>query len=263
MPGVDPPKPAAAAAPAVTLSASATTSIDASAGAPVQTDAMPAAVLSNAELNVLLARDEVAQSPLPLAGPAALSPSETEEKLTEAEGVLAEELAKLMEEDDHANAPATKAVKAPSAAPIANAAPRTSPSEVSPAKNIAPAVASPPQTKPSQSPSVAASASSSPPAAAAASAAAIPAGAAPTPTTAAAPGSQAVQTVIIEKEIEPADQTPQPRRAISDLFLAIAQLVDLPFTWINEVDKNIMGVAAFLLLVGGAVLWVLSLFVGR
>ena len=266
-PGLDPRNPTAAAAPAVTLSASATASIDASAGAPVQTGAMPAAALSSAELDVLLARDEVAQSPLPLAGPAALSPSETEEKLTEAEGVLAEELAKLMEEDGHSAAPAAKAVKASAPAPIADAAPRAPARAESPAKIAVPEAVAAPQKKETQTTSAAAPASPPPPAAA--SAPAIPSTAAPAPAAspasaaAPAPASPAAETIIIEKEAEPADQTPHPRRAISDLCLALAQLVDLPFTWINEMDKNIIGIAAFMLLVGGGLLWVLSLFMGR
>ena len=45
---------------------------------------------------------------------------------------------------------------------------------------------------------------------------------------------------------------------LAGLTLTVAQLLDLPFGWLDDLSKNVIGMAAFLLLAGGAVLWVLS-----
>jgi hypothetical protein len=47
---------------------------------------------------------------------------------------------------------------------------------------------------------------------------------------------------------------------LGNLLLMVAQLIDLPFSWLDDVSKNIIGVAAFLLLLGGAVLWFMANF---
>src|SRR5205823_2336876 len=45
------------------------------------------------------------------------------------------------------------------------------------------------------------------------------------------------------------------RRTGTDVALMGAQLVDWPFAWMEELQKNIIGVAALLLALGGVVLW--------
>jgi hypothetical protein len=52
-------------------------------------------------------------------------------------------------------------------------------------------------------------------------------------------------------------------RLISDLGLMVAQIVDLPFGWIDAMNKNLMGLAALLFLVSGAVLMGVAWWMGR
>jgi hypothetical protein len=47
-------------------------------------------------------------------------------------------------------------------------------------------------------------------------------------------------------------------RLVVGMFIMVLQVVDMPFGWIKEPDKNVLGMAALLLLLGGAVLKVLS-----
>jgi hypothetical protein len=57
---------------------------------------------------------------------------------------------------------------------------------------------------------------------------------------------------------------PAPSRAgrilqiLSDLLLMLLQLLDAPFAWINDLDKNVIGFAAFLLLCSGLLLYAIA-----
>jgi hypothetical protein len=47
-------------------------------------------------------------------------------------------------------------------------------------------------------------------------------------------------------------------KVFNTVLLLIAQVVDMPFVWVSELDKNVIGFIAFILLVSGAVLYVMS-----
>lgn len=154
------------------------------------------------------------------------------EKIMEADGVLAAELAQLVQTPME---PAGKTVHEEVPAPQAEAAPSTFQATMTEAAAI--------PTPTIENPAPAA-------AAPVVAAAVITAETAPKP--------------IIEKEEEPAEPVvKKPSRLARlphDVALMTAQAIDLPFRWVSELDKHIIGVAAFLLLLGGALLYAVSLF---
>jgi len=65
-----------------------------------------------------------------------------------------------------------------------------------------------------------------------------------------------------EEHFVPQTLVARVRHFISDLVLMFFQLVDLPFSWISDLDRNVIGVVAFLLLLGGVVLFVSARYAG-
>jgi len=187
------------------------------------------ALLSKAELP----RTEESPSEAPVADPLA---DVAAEKIMEADGVLAAELAQLVQTPME---PAGKTVhEEVLVAPQAEVAAATVQATTTEAVTYtAPTIENPAPTSPVAAAPVAA-------------AAVITAETAPKP--------------IIEKEVEPAEPVvKKPSRLARlphDLALMTAQAIDLPFRWVSELDKHIIGVAAFLLLLGGALLYAVSLF---
>jgi hypothetical protein len=173
-------------------------------------------------------------------------------RLTEAEGVLAEELSQLISEEvtaaDADSGKAAAVTRPPSAdgrPPSADARPPSA--EARPTSAVAP-------TGP-------------------ASADAPPANVASAAAENAAPAPSAAGVVV---EIESADEEAAPlsgpgtpgilartRRACSNLVLMVLQLIDVPFGWISELDKHVIGIAAFLLLLGGLVLHLAAQWLGN
>ena len=151
--------------------------------------------LSSEELNALLAQGEKpAAEEVASAAPQPAEMEGADKALTEAEGVLQEELAQLMA--------APEAPAAAVAAPVAA-------TPVAPAVEVAPAPVPP--------------------------------------------------VVVIVKAPVEVEVSPRARwLVLTDAGLMAGQLLDLPFSWISIAEKNLIGVAAFLLLLGGAVLWILS-----
>ena len=72
---------------------------------------------------------------------------------------------------------------------------------------------------------------------------------------------------VIESSQEPVRTSPLKggpmRRLMEGLALTAAQLVDLPFRWVSEDNKDILGVIALLVLLGGVVLHVVARIAGR
>ena len=194
-----------------------------------------ASEISKQELDVLLAGKSATLPPA--TETPVLGENEAEAKLTEAEGVLAEELTRLITEAD-----------GPAVAPAAAEPAAEKKSEV-PAVTAVEAKVSP------APPTVAAAASAPEPAVQA------PAAAAPAPVLTASISRAGAGTDDAEQDA-PENTGPfsRVRHVINDVLLMLAQLIDLPFSWINELDKNILGVAAFLLLAGGMVMFVLARF---
>lgn len=256
--------------------------------------AKPAKDLSREELDVLLAEEGAAAVAQAVPGPVSakndqplVSNAEAEQKLTEAEGVLADELAKLLEEaapaetnKPTAHAPDPVPEKTPAAppappAPAAEAAADTlNPNDAAltdelaklmaaPMTEAAPATPTAPEPPAAPTPTAAASASSMASATAATAPAATPASG---PVAAAAPASTTAPTTA-QSQPSPAPATPTTQRPgfrqrvvafFSGLMLTLAQLLDLPFAWMDDLSRNVIGVAAFMLLLGGVVLWALS-----
>jgi hypothetical protein len=50
------------------------------------------------------------------------------------------------------------------------------------------------------------------------------------------------------------------RSFVSGMVLLVAQLIDMPFSWISELDKNVLGLVAFLLLASGFAMYFVSLY---
>ena len=187
--------------------------------------------------NVLLPTD---------AGSQAISPDldEGEQKMAEAEGVLAAELAQLMQEKPEVipaaplGAASTATAEKPATAPTANAeSTQTSPSAPEP-------TAAKPAEIVTQAPASPAAASADPSSKEAAVAA----------------NAKIVQALTPTKSNQP--QNGFVSNVASDLALMIAQLIDLPFSWVGELDKNILGVAAFMLLLSGGVLKLIAWWLG-
>jgi len=213
--------------------------------------------------------------PIPLPAPSPgmpetslVTPAQTEEELSEAEGVLAEELAKLI-----ADATPPEAVPPAAAPPAASAAPALlEATEGVPSGEISGLMDSPAPAAgpaPSAAPPLAApSAPASQPRAAVAPVAAppvcIPAAAeplaAPQPELDAAPEPpESLPAAPLAERAPPRPGLAQKfQRLLTGLTLSIAQLLDLPFGWLDDLSRNIVGMAAFLLLLGGALLYVIA-----
>lgn len=206
-----------------------------------------------AELSQLVAQSENAAMPAPsAAGTEETGPSAAvvEEQLSEAEGVLAAELAQLVAESGENGAPAVAANGEKPAATAEAAAEKSegprSAAIVDESAN-APAMSAPPVAGPTSTP-------------------------APIPAAAAAPetGVQASAGDAAAAIHTPEENAGEPtaaaqgklRRIAEGVALTFAQLADLPFRWLTEMDKNIIGVAALLLLLGGVVLFILSRVAG-
>jgi len=185
--------------------------------------------------------------PLPAAAAAqAIAPDvdEGEQKIAEAEGVLAEELAQLMQEKPETvpAGPLETASTAAAEEPATGlAAPSASTQTSPPAPESVSAKPAETATKAPASPAVGSADPSSKEAAVAANAKIVQA---LTPTQSNKPKAGFVSNVA------------------SDLALMIAQLIDLPFSWVGELDKNILGVAAFMLLLSGGVLKLIAWWLG-
>jgi len=192
--------------------------------------------ISPEELDTLLADQAQAIAPdLPAASLAPSTSAQTEQQLSDAEGLLAEELNQLMAETA---APAPPAASAPAPEPAAPAHPLAASAKSPVAEASKPTAVSAPA--PSDAAPIA------PPTAA-------PAGPLPlTPEEARAAEAEAADAVQ-----SPASK-PHRRHILHDVALLVAQIIDVPFGWISELDKNVIGVAAFLLLLGGVVLYTLS-----
>jgi hypothetical protein len=250
---------------------------------------VPAATVSSAELEMLLATNPAGEAeeagggeepsaaaevaaelaadaagPTQIQQPVAPSADAADEvaaKLSEAAGVMEQELAQLMTEKPLPAEPA----KAASVVP-ANPMPPELAAAVS---NI--------MNHPVQMSDKGAEAPR-PAAAAAAPAAAAVAQASPTPVQSAsavsleAPASVAVpeSAANIAAALDTlAESTPRPKAALPNILVRawrfvlgvivmILQVIDMPFGWIKEPDKNVIGLWAFLLLLGGCVLFAVS-----
>jgi hypothetical protein len=199
-----------------------------------------------AELSVLTA--ELPATPVEKLEKVPVSATElaTEQSLSEAEGVLAEELSQLMADSEPkpaAEAPVPQ--PAPADAPIAPEKPplMTSAEQVAAELRVDEAAA---RTNANPLPP--------PPAV-------IPP--APDPAVQEKSPDASVVAEHFEEDAEaPSQQRGRLRRLTGDLALMVAQLIDLPFGWIDELNKNVIGMAAFLLLLGGVVMWILARMTG-
>ena len=85
-----------------------------------------------------------------------------------------------------------------------------------------------------------------------------------TPLPTAPAGMSAPPPVVVEgPDAEEAGEAPAARHSVvKGVALMVAQLVDLPFFWISDADRHLIGLAAFLLLAGGAILWIVHYMIG-
>ena len=200
--------------------------------------------LSQAELDVLLPPAPSEPAPL-LAAPASTAPpllhvdDDTATKFNEADGVLAEELAQLMAE--------THAAEKEQASPEPAG---ENPSE--PATPLATDVAIAATPIPQ-----------------------LPAPADPIPASAEStahaplPPNMPPPVVILLPDPDPDELADEPESRFrlaalfNDLSLMIAQIFDVPFGWIDVVNKNLLGLAAILFLLSGAALIAVAWWLAR
>ena len=186
-----------------------------------------------------------------LNGGAALNSEETEEKLSEAEGVLAEELAQLMADTPGVagdeTGGATRSVEAEAGV------------AAEPAKEVVPEVGKVERAGKAVKgePAVAARVQ------AAAGAEIAPAVAPAVPEAVAEARPQGVPEhpvveLLVPEVVARRGMIVRVRGLVGDVALMGAQLLDLPFAFVSELTKNVIGVAAFMLLLGGVVLWLLA-----
>jgi hypothetical protein len=177
-----------------------------------------------------VARELLADASMSAAGPSAEAPAlpmdESEESIAAAEGALADELAALERESMAAAA----ANAAPAAeAPIAEVPAGTTDEIAAGVEQALAAVAV------REEPPVAA---------------------------------RTAPPVVILQPDEPEEEEAAPGiwkrawRSVSDMALMVAQLVDLPFSWISGLDKHILGVAAVVFFFSGLLLVVLGWWLG-
>ena len=74
------------------------------------------------------------------------------------------------------------------------------------------------------------------------------------------PTAAAAAAPVVERTPPRTSLVQKLQDLVTNLLLAIAQLLDLPFGWLNDLSRNVIGMAAFLLLLGGAVLWFMAQF---
>jgi hypothetical protein len=206
-----------------------------------------------AEVAAELAAD--AAGPTQIEQPVAPSPDAADEvaaKLSEADGVMEQELAQLMTEKPPSAEPAKDASAAPAspmppelAAAVNNI--MNNPVQMSDKDAEAPAAAAAPEAsvmpvQPASAVSLDAPASVAVPETAANIAAALDTLAESTPRPAPAPPNILVRAW----------------RFVLGVIVMILQIIDMPFGWIKEPDKNVIGLWAFLLLLGGCVLFAVS-----
>jgi hypothetical protein len=179
-----------------------------------------------------VARELLADASMSATGPSAEAPAlpmdESEESIAAAEGALADELAAL-ERESAAAAAAANAAPAVEA-PIAEVPAGTADEIAAGVEQALAAVAV--REEP-----VAVAARTAPP-------------------------------VVILQPDEPEEEEAAPGvwkrawRSVSDMALMVAQLVDLPFSWISGLDKHILGVAAVVFFFSGLLLVVLGWWLG-
>jgi len=197
--------------------------------APEQMQVADAATMTPAELEALLASPAAVEQERSQQGAVVGAPAgeedETSRQLSEAEGVLAAELAQLMADSDTAEAPAAAEEAAP--AVVAPVAP------VETAAAVAPVVA---EVKGEAAGVVAQ-----------------------------LPPPVVVELAETEGASEPAGALPRRgllgrvKELVGNVVLLMAQLIDMPFTWMDELDKNVMGVVALVLLLSGCVMYWLAM----
>lgn len=162
-----------------------------------------------------------------------IADEETERKLVEAEGVAAEELAQLTEKAKAAEAAAAGA-----------------------GSEAAPAAAVTQKTVAAEPVASAATTGTPPPVGAGESAGA--ASAELHPAAAAAAAREPADLAAAEAAV------PALRHGlVYDLLLMIAQVLDLPFFWVGEVEKHLVGAAALTMLLSGVALYILAWMMGR
>ncbi|HUO10527.1 MAG TPA: hypothetical protein VM008_19640, partial [Phycisphaerae bacterium] len=243
------------------------------AAPPLEEAAGPDAVTNESAPPIEPAEYAPAIPAAPAATPhSAIIDEEMASKLNEAEGVLAEELAQLMAETHAAEKePAPVAEKSLSeAAPEPNAAEAA----IAPSLEAAKVEA---ESSAASSKSESGVAKAAEPAAPAQQAT-VPAGAEAVAGTAheaeqaaspLPPGVPPHPVVILLPDEEPLPEEDKPgvgkkiARVFSDVGLMVAQIVDLPFGWMDVMNKNLVGLAAFLFLVSGAALMGVAWWMGR
>jgi hypothetical protein len=67
---------------------------------------------------------------------------------------------------------------------------------------------------------------------------------------------------VEEEEAAPPGLVKRMGQSVSDVMLMVAQLIDLPFSWINGLDKYIVGVAAVVFFLSGLLLVVVGRWLG-
>jgi hypothetical protein len=186
---------------------------------------------------------------------------EVSSKLTEADGVMAEELAQLMAEKPSAPIPASAA-----GAAAGKAGPATSPVPAELAAAVQSIMANPVQLADQKSAApiaepVAATQSIQPLAHPGATVLDAPADV-PVQQDHAASVAASLDTLaaLTPRPLEPSAKPHILARMwyfVRDVIIMVLQVIDMPFGWIKEPDKNVMGMAALLLLLSGALLiWV-------
>jgi hypothetical protein len=212
-----------------------------SAAAPVEAarsetmeEHIPEAPLNQAELDVLLAgkvdeSEHSAEGPSMMEAPTAVLPEEDEaaSKMLEAEGVLAEELAQLMAETAAPPPVMTEPVAVVEAMPEPAAMQATASVDGSTEEAAAPAAERPPGV----------------------------------------PEHPIVELAgEVEGDFETEAEVEKAGRRwtgiFSDVGLVAAQIADMPFRWIDVMDKNLLGVAAAVLLLSGLVLKLVAMWMG-
>ena len=212
---------------------------------------------------------------------------EASQKMFEAEGVLAEELAQLMAETEAAEPQAAPpaAVSVPPAASAAEV--QTLPETETSAPSVHEAVVPPATSLPPENIAQTATPAEQPIAPAAQEAVPATPIAAPAETSAAVqnapaaeastasdpklaqrpPGAPEFPVVILLPDETFEDAEPESKgrlaRLFNDIVLMFAQILDLPFGWIDVVNKNLLGFAAFLLLASGVGLMTVAWWLAR
>lgn len=192
--------------------------------------AMPSA--ADAVAQELLADASMSARPMPVAERIAPPLDESDGAIEAAEGALAEELAALERESIAAAAAAAAAAPAAEAAAVAEAAGAVD-------EALAEGLEQELGTRAVEADAVAAG------------------------------GPLTAPPVVIlqpdeveEEEAAPPGLVKRMGQSVSDVMLMVAQLIDLPFSWINGLDKYIVGVAAVVFFLSGLLLVVVGRWLG-